>query len=65
VGYWSLVGLVDRTWFDADHVVPPTRQLITLLSLALTGIVMGQIVRQVRGIASDYAERVAVAEKTV
>jgi hypothetical protein len=62
LGYWSLVGLVDKKWFDADHAVPPTVQLITLLSLALTGIVIGQVVRRVKDMAHDYAERIA-AEK--
>jgi hypothetical protein len=57
--YWSLVGLVDKSWFDADHTVPPSRQLVTLLSLALTGIVIGQVVRRVKGMASDYAQRLA------
>ncbi|HEY2412446.1 MAG TPA: hypothetical protein VGI40_09400 [Pirellulaceae bacterium] len=64
LGYWSLVGLIDKKWFDADHAVPPTRQLITLFSLALTGIVIGQVIRRVRDMASDYAQRLAMAEKT-
>jgi hypothetical protein len=63
LGYWSLVGLFDKKWFDADHTVPPTTQLVTLLSLALTGIVIGQVVRRVKGMASEYAERRAAAEK--
>lgn len=63
LGYWSLVGLVDKKWFDADHAVPPTRQLVTLLSLALTGIVIGQVIRRVKGMAADYAQRLATAEK--
>jgi hypothetical protein len=63
IGYWSLVGLVDRSWFDADHAVPPVRQLITLLSLALCGISLGQVVRRVRQIAVEYAARMAEAEK--
>jgi hypothetical protein len=64
LGYWSLVGLVDQKWFDSDHTVPPTRQLVTLVSLGLTGIVIGQVVRRVKGLASDYAQRLAAAEKT-
>jgi hypothetical protein len=63
IGYLSLVGLVDKKWIDTDHAVPPATQLITLLSLALTGVIIGQVVRQVRGMASEYAERVAAAEK--
>jgi hypothetical protein len=66
LGYWLLVGLEDAKtsrWFDAEHAVRPATQLLTLLSLALTGIVIGQVVRRVRGMASDYAQRLAVAEK--
>ncbi len=66
-GYWALVGLEDSKtsrWFDANHVVPPTTQLVTLLSLAMTGVVLGQVVRRVKGMAEDYARRMAAAEKT-
>jgi len=64
LGYESLVGLVDNKWFDANHAVPPTTQLLSLLSLALTGMVMGQVVRRVRAMATEYAQRLAV-EKSV
>jgi hypothetical protein len=67
VGYWSLVGLEDAKasrWFDAQHAVPPARQLITLLSLGLTGVVLGQVVRRVKAMASEYAQRLSAAEKT-
>lgn len=60
-GYLSLVGLKDKTWFDNNHAVPPVTQLLTLLCLALTGIVIGQVVRRVRALATDYAERLAAA----
>ena len=66
LGYMLLVGLEDAKtsrWFDADHTVPPATQLLTLLSLGLTGIIIGQVVRRVRGMATDYAERVNVLEK--
>lgn len=63
LGYWLLVGLKDPQWFDADHAVPPATQLITLLSLALTGIIIGQVVRRVKGMAGEYAQRLAAAEK--
>jgi len=67
LGYWSLVGLEDAKasrWFDAQHAVPPAQQLITLLSLGLTGVVLGQVVRRVKAMASEYAQRLAAAEKT-
>jgi hypothetical protein len=60
--YWLLVGLEDAKtsrWFDAQHAVPPVTQLITLLSLGLTGIVIGQVVRRVKSMATEYAVRVA------
>lgn len=66
LGYWSLVGWEDMKtsrWFDAQHAVPPTTQLVTLLALAITGAVLGQIVRQVRRIAGEYAERLRDGEK--
>lgn len=60
-GYWLLVGIEDAKssrWFDAQHAVPPIEQLLTLVSLGLAGIVCGQVVRRVRGMAREYAERV-------
>jgi hypothetical protein len=56
-GYLALVGATDTTWFDADHTVPPIEQLLMLASLALTGVVMGQVIRRVRGMAEGFAER--------
>ena len=58
-GYMALVGLKDKTWFDADHSVPPVTQLITVLSLALTGVVLGQVIRRVKSLAEEYASRMA------
>ena len=63
LAYLSLVGLVDSQWFDAEHVVPPARQLLTLLSLAFTGIVTGQTVRSSRSIASEYSARLRESEE--
>jgi hypothetical protein len=60
-GYWLLVGIEDAKssqWFDSNHVVSPVEQLVTLVSLGLTGIVCGQVVRRVQGIAKQYADRV-------
>jgi hypothetical protein len=56
-GYLSLVGLADQKWFDQDHAVPMVTQAITILSLGLTGIVMGQIVRRAKSLAEEYAIR--------
>jgi len=57
LGYLALVGLKDPKWFDQDHAVPMATQAITVLSLALTGIVLGQIVRRTRSLAEEYAIR--------
>jgi hypothetical protein len=61
LGYLTLVGLADKSWFDANHAVRPIDQLFTLASLALNGIVIGQAVRQVRSVAEDYRQRAARA----
>jgi len=58
-GYMALVALRDKSWFDADHSVPPVTQLITVLSLALTGIVLGQVIRRMRSLAEEYSARMA------
>jgi len=64
LGYWLLVGLEDSKtshWFDNNHAVPPVEQLVTLLSLGLTGIVVGQVVRRVKAMAAEFAERMEAA----
>ena len=38
-GYMALVGVADATWFDADHVTPVSRQLLTISSIVLAGVV--------------------------
>ncbi len=56
-GYLFLLG--EARWFtERDITVPRYYQLITLVALGLTGIVIGQIVRKVHGMARDYANRV-------
>ncbi len=42
-------------WGDVDLSVPRYEQLIVLLALALTGIILGQVVRRVRHLAEDFA----------
>jgi hypothetical protein len=45
-------------WFSQRALhVPRYQQLIFLLALALTGIVLGQVIRRVRVMAEDYAAR--------
>lgn len=64
LSYYALVGMTDRTWFDREHVVPVHTQLITLLSLGLTGIIIGQVVRRVKTMAAEYADRLAASRKS-
>lgn len=56
-GYGILTGLRDEVWFDANHATPVIQQLVTLVSLALAGIIAGQVVRRVQGLAMEFAER--------
>lgn len=63
IGYMCLVGMTDTTWFNGDHAVPVVQQLIVLLSLGLSGIMLGQIIRRVKGIAQEYAQRMQALEK--
>lgn len=60
LGYLALVGMADLNesrWFDEKHAVPPVVTLITLAALALTGVVMAQVVRQVRSMAEEFVQR--------
>lgn len=65
LGYESLVAIADAKisrWFDAQHAVPPATQLLTLLTIALVGATLGQVIRQVRRLAASYAQRLAFQE---
>lgn len=58
-GYLFLLGYVK--WFTDPKVrdigVPRYHQIIFLLALALCGLVLGQVIRRVRGLAKEYAAR--------
>jgi hypothetical protein len=56
-GYLGLVGAADPKWFDEEHITPAINQLVMLTSLALTGVVLGQVVRRVRALAEEFAAR--------
>jgi hypothetical protein len=64
LGYLTLVGIKDEAWFDPVHFVAPVEQVMTLCSLGLTGIVLGQVIRRVRALADDYSRRVAAGSET-
>jgi hypothetical protein len=56
LGYLFLCGYAK--WFTAQDVrVPRYHQLIVLLALALTGIILGQVIRRARGLLRDLAIR--------
>jgi len=57
LGYLALVGVKDDQWFDPNHFVEPVEQIMTLASLALTGVIIGQVIRRVRALAEDYSRR--------
>jgi hypothetical protein len=60
-GYIVLTGYAK--WYATGSRVPRYHQLITLLALALLGIIVGQVIRRVRGIAADYAQRAVAAKE--
>jgi hypothetical protein len=59
LGYLALLGYAK--WFTTRPVrVPRYHEAVFLLALTLTGITIGQVLRRVRAIAVEYAERRAV-----
>jgi hypothetical protein len=60
-GYIFVLGYAR--WFtERDIRVARYQQAIVLLALALTGIVLGQVIRRVRAMALEYAARVAAKD---
>jgi hypothetical protein len=60
-GYLFLLGYAR--WFTSrDLRVPRYHQIMVLLALVLTGVIMGQIIRRVRWLATEYARRVQARE---
>jgi hypothetical protein len=53
IGYYGLVGLIDKHWFDAVHTTPLLEQIVVELSLAATGIAVGQLVRLPRRLGEE------------
>ena len=61
-GYLWLLGFarwgkMPEGWPTVDTTVPRYWQAIFILALMLTGVVLGQVIRRVRGLAEDYARR--------
>jgi hypothetical protein len=63
-GYVCLLGFAR--WFAAPRElrVPRTHEAIFVLALALTGIVLGQVIRRVGKMAREYAARRSAAERS-
>jgi hypothetical protein len=60
-GYLFLLGYAK--WFtERDLRVARYQQVIFLLALALSGIVLGQVIRRVRRLAKDYAARLEASK---
>lgn len=56
LGYLAVCGYAK--WMtERDLRVPRYHQLMLLVALGLCGIVLGQVIRRVRGLAEDYARR--------
>ena len=62
-GYLFLLGFARwgevPGWPKPDMTVPRYYQIIFVLALVLTGVVLGQVIRRVRGLAEHYARRAA------
>jgi hypothetical protein len=62
LGYVCLLGIAKwPDWFgraaETDLMVPRYEEMVVIAGLALTGIIVGQVVRRVRGLAEDFAMR--------
>jgi hypothetical protein len=64
-GYLFLLGFARWGWLPGwekpDMIVPRYFQIIFVLALMLTGVVLGQVIRRVRGLAEHYARRLEEA----
>ncbi len=58
-GYLFLLGYARWYAPERDLRVPRFHELLFLVGLALTAVVLGQLVRRVRRLAADYARRTA------
>lgn len=45
-------------WFQESQRVPRYQQLLTLVALAISGVILGQVIRRVKHLAESYAQRV-------
>lgn len=57
VGYLVLLG--EAKWFETSLAVGRDAQLFFLVTIGLSGVFVGQIVRRARGMAEEFAARLA------
>lgn len=57
--YLYLLGAVK--WFGAGEPVPRYHQAIVLITIILTGVILGQVVRRARALSGEFAQRLGVA----
>jgi hypothetical protein len=70
-GYLVLLGYA-KWWANREEsvfgkrelTVPPYHEFIFLLGLALTGIILGQIVRRVKSMAVEFTRRIDSAQRS-
>jgi hypothetical protein len=62
VGYLVLLGYAR--WFAGrpEMLAPRYQQVLFLVGLALTGVVLGQVVRRVRTVAGDFARQIGAGK---
>jgi hypothetical protein len=64
LGY--LVVLGHARWYRSEEFhIPRYHQVMLLLALALCGVVLGQVIRRVAGLAREYAARLEAARAEV
>lgn len=59
LGYLVVLGEGHPAWWGANdpHQVPRHQQLVTAVALVLTGAILGQVVRRVKGMAQELVAR--------
>jgi hypothetical protein len=65
LGYAWILGWARWIQEARDIRVPRYHELIFLTALAISGIIQGQVIRRVKSMASEYAERLAAADRAV
>jgi hypothetical protein len=67
ISYLVVLAARDPDWFGNPQrpiEVPRIEQLLFLLSLGITGVIIGQVVRRAKALAWEYARRIGSAGKT-